>query len=49
MGEPYPRADGDGLQAAYAEAWREWNERDGPLWDVTVADGLSSEDWWPPR
>lgn len=30
-----------GLGAAYEAAWTEWSDGDQPLWDHTVADGLS--------
>ena len=33
------------LGDAYEAAWDEWVEGDGAVWDVTVGDGLSPEDW----
>ena len=31
------------LGDAYAEAWDEWAEGDGSLWESTAADGLTAE------
>ena len=33
------------LGDAYEAAWDEWIEGDAAVWDVTVGDGLSTEDW----
>ena len=33
------------LGDAYEAAWDEWIEGEGAVWDVTVGDGLSAEDW----
>ena len=28
------------LGSAYAEAWREWSEGDGDMWETTSGDGI---------
>jgi Arc/MetJ-type ribon-helix-helix transcriptional regulator len=28
------------LGSAYAEAWSEWNESDGQIWEATSGDGI---------
>lgn len=33
------------LGDAYEAAWDEWAQGDGKLWESTVGDGLSAEDW----
>lgn len=30
------------LGAAYADAWDEWSDGDGPAWDATASDGLGT-------
>ncbi len=32
---------GSELEAAYEEAWAEWDAGDGPAWASTIGDGLS--------
>ena len=33
------------LGDAYEAAWDEWAKGDGAIWNATVGDGLSAEDW----